>query len=308
MDAPRTLCDAGSCSCRTRLAGRMERGRISRTRAERARRSYFTAASWIRCLTCVSPHRPSVARRGVPCHLRRPPRPRSQRQAARSGGLCDAASVGDTVAVLDELGIERAHFVGKSWGGRLGFGIGEHAPDRVLSLVIGGNQPYAWPDSPLVGVVTEALRVAREEGTVGPLVRAFEDFWGVAFPDAQRARWLGNDPAALAAAWSAALAEGPISQDLGRWRMPCLIFIGDVGVTLPRWRPPGGGGDPERGAARARRGRPLRRAHEPARSRSGRCAASAAALISASTKPGLLAIDSHQISTTNHRLLAPRHG
>jgi pimeloyl-ACP methyl ester carboxylesterase len=140
--------------------------------------------------------------------------------------------VGDTVAVLDELGIERAHFVGKSWGGRLGFGIGEHAPDRVLSLVIGGNQPYAWPDSPLVGVVTEALRVAREEGTVGPLVRAFEDFWGVAFPDAQRARWLGNDPAALAAAWSAALAEGPISQDLGRWRVPCLIFIGDVDVDF----------------------------------------------------------------------------
>ncbi len=70
--------------------------------------------------------------------------------------------------------------------------------------------------------------MAREEGTVGPLVRAFEDFWGVAFPDAQRARWLGNDSAALAAAWSAALAEGPISQDLGRSRVPCLIFIGDV--------------------------------------------------------------------------------
>ncbi len=58
IDAPRTLCDAGSCSCRTRLTCRMERGRISRTRAERARRSYFTAASWIRCLTCVSPTSP----------------------------------------------------------------------------------------------------------------------------------------------------------------------------------------------------------------------------------------------------------
>src|SRR5215210_5963444 len=45
--------------------------------------------------------------------------------------------VADAVAVLDELGIDRAHFIGTSWGGRLGFGIGEHAPDRVLSLVIG---------------------------------------------------------------------------------------------------------------------------------------------------------------------------
>lgn len=60
--------------------------------------------------------------------------------------------VADAVAVLDELGIERAHFIGMSWGGRLGFGIGEHAPQRVLSLVIGGQQPYRWPDSPLLAL------------------------------------------------------------------------------------------------------------------------------------------------------------
>ncbi|HEX2369584.1 MAG TPA: alpha/beta hydrolase, partial [Acidimicrobiia bacterium] len=53
-----------------------------------------------------------------------------------------AVRVADAVGVLDELSIERAHFVGMSWGGRLGFGIGEHAPGRVLSLVIGGQQPY----------------------------------------------------------------------------------------------------------------------------------------------------------------------
>jgi pimeloyl-ACP methyl ester carboxylesterase len=34
--------------------------------------------------------------------------------------------VADAVAVLDQLGIHRAHFIGQSWGGRLGFGIGEH--------------------------------------------------------------------------------------------------------------------------------------------------------------------------------------
>jgi pimeloyl-ACP methyl ester carboxylesterase len=139
--------------------------------------------------------------------------------------------VGDALAVLDQLGIERAHFVGKSWGGRLGFGIGERAPERVLSLVIGGNQPYAWPDSPLTRTVTEALAAAQTEG-MEALVRAFEDFWGVRFPDPQRLRWLDNDPAALAAAWRAALAEGAISEDLGRWRLPCLIFIGATDVDF----------------------------------------------------------------------------
>jgi 3-oxoadipate enol-lactonase len=127
--------------------------------------------------------------------------------------------------VLDELGVERAHFIGQSWGGRLGFGIGEHAPGRVRSLVIGGNQPYAWPDSQLVRVVTKAVSAARSEG-MEALVGAFEEFWRVKFPDTQRTRWLDNDPVALAAAWNTAMDEGAIADDLHRWPMPCLIFLG----------------------------------------------------------------------------------
>jgi pimeloyl-ACP methyl ester carboxylesterase len=133
--------------------------------------------------------------------------------------------VKDAVAVLDELGIERAHFIGTSWGGRLCFGIGEHAPGRVLTLVIGGQQPYTWPDSPLTRVVTEGLVASRTEG-MDALIRTLETFWNARFPDTRRVRWLENDPAALDAAWKAALAEGPISKDLRAWRIRCLIFIG----------------------------------------------------------------------------------
>ena len=59
-----------------------------------------------------------------------------------------------------------------------------------------------------------------------PLVRAFEAFWDIEFPSPQRERLLDNDPLALHAAWTAAMAEGAISADLGRWQAPCLIFIG----------------------------------------------------------------------------------
>ena len=131
----------------------------------------------------------------------------------------------DAVAVLDELGLERAHFVGLSWGGRLGFGIGEHAPERVLSLVISGQQPYAWPDSPLTRVVTDGL-TASHAGGIEALVRAMESFWEIRFPDAERARYLDNDPRALQAAWTKVLAEGPVSEDLRRWQVRCLIFMG----------------------------------------------------------------------------------
>lgn len=136
----------------------------------------------------------------------------------------------DAVAVLDELGIERAHFIGQSWGGRLGFGIGEHAPDRVLSLVIGGQQPYAIdPDGPLARIVTDALARARTEG-IEVFIEALEASSAVRFPDALRAQWLDNDPIAIDAAWRAALAEGPVSKDLRAWQVRCLIFaaVGDA--------------------------------------------------------------------------------
>ena len=147
-------------------------------------------------------------------------------------GYAMAVRAGDAVAVLDELEVGRSHFIGMSWGGRLGFGIGEHAPERVLSLVIGGQQPYRWPDSPLVRVVTEGLAAARREESMLPLLDAFEEFWDVTFPEERRHLVLANDPAALAAAWQAVLDEDSISDDLGSWDVPCLIIIGEADVDF----------------------------------------------------------------------------
>jgi len=45
---------------------------------------------------------------------------------------------GDVVAVMDELGFERAHVVGYSMGGWLSVGLARHHPGRLSSLVIGG--------------------------------------------------------------------------------------------------------------------------------------------------------------------------
>ena len=132
--------------------------------------------------------------------------------------------VADVVAVLDELGIERAHFVGISWGGRLAFGIGEHAPERARSLVIVGQQPYTIdPDGPLARVVGEAMAASREQG-IEALVRAFEAIAG-RYPEPMRAVYLASDAAAMRAAWSAAMSEGAVSQNLGAWEVRCLLCV-----------------------------------------------------------------------------------
>jgi pimeloyl-ACP methyl ester carboxylesterase len=132
--------------------------------------------------------------------------------------------VADVVAVLDELDVTRAHVVGISWGGRLCFGLGEHAPERVRSLVIIGQQPYAIdPDGPLARVVGKALAASKEQG-IEALVLAFEGIAG-RYPDAVRAAYLACDAAAMRAAWDAAMAEGAVSNDLAMWRTRCLICV-----------------------------------------------------------------------------------
>jgi pimeloyl-ACP methyl ester carboxylesterase len=45
---------------------------------------------------------------------------------------------GDIVAVIDDLGYDRAHLVGYSMGGWLSVGAAKHHPKRLSSLVVGG--------------------------------------------------------------------------------------------------------------------------------------------------------------------------
>lgn len=134
--------------------------------------------------------------------------------------------VADVVAVLTALGVERSHLVGRSYGGRLAFGVGEYAPEYVLSLVVGGQQPYAMnPDGPLVSALAGAIDATRREGAVR-FVEALEAYWGARIPAFEREVYLGQDGASVAAAFGAMLASGDMSTRLREWRAPCLIYLG----------------------------------------------------------------------------------
>jgi pimeloyl-ACP methyl ester carboxylesterase len=136
--------------------------------------------------------------------------------------------VADHVAVLDALGIERAHVLGFSWGARLGFAIGEHATERVLSLMLCGNQPYAWnPDWPIIAGVIAALESGREDG-MEAMVETWESKIGDRFPEPIRSWLLESDFRAIDAAFQSALVEGPVSSDLTKWPVPCLIYVAEA--------------------------------------------------------------------------------
>jgi pimeloyl-ACP methyl ester carboxylesterase len=78
----------------------------------------------------------------------------------RMAGLADIA-----VAVLDELGIERAHLLGISFGGLLAQEVARRAPERVVSLVLAATGPgLGGPPgrvSALVHLLTPLRHVSR---------------------------------------------------------------------------------------------------------------------------------------------------
>jgi pimeloyl-ACP methyl ester carboxylesterase len=54
------------------------------------------------------------------------------------------AMASDVVAVLDDVGVAKAHFLGYSMGGTIGWVVATTAPTRLLSLIPGGATPYGF--------------------------------------------------------------------------------------------------------------------------------------------------------------------
>jgi pimeloyl-ACP methyl ester carboxylesterase len=129
--------------------------------------------------------------------------------------------VGDVLAVLDDAGIERTVFWGYSMGGRIGYAVAQHAPERLNALVIGGMHPYAGnPAQP--GRRAEAMRAGGIEGYLTELERREGPL-----PAEMRARILDNDAAALIASTTASASAPDFSAALANLRVPALIYAGD---------------------------------------------------------------------------------
>ncbi len=140
----------------------------------------------------------------------------------------------DLVAVLDDLKIKKAHYLGYSMGGLIGFRIPLYATERFYSLILGGaayvvgNTAKRYED---VSPAYDALQQAVKEGKDNPMaifLAIFEKNLG-AMPPKQRAATLLQDARAIAAAWQARKEEsGPEAADyLSRLTLPGLLYVGE---------------------------------------------------------------------------------
>lgn len=136
-----------------------------------------------------------------------------------------APTVADVLAVLDAVGLERAHYLGYSWGGRVGFDLGVQAPHRVLSLTLGGMHPFARDSQQEVQQFTQRAALLRQEGMAGFIAAA--ERTTEPMPPERRARWLAQDGQAVAAYYEAQRVVPSLEAELPAVQVPTLVFCGE---------------------------------------------------------------------------------
>jgi pimeloyl-ACP methyl ester carboxylesterase len=130
---------------------------------------------------------------------------------------------GDVVAVLDDLGIDRAYFWGYSMGGRIGLALGKYHPDRFRALIIGGNGLSEKNSKEQVEELQEEIRYYRQGkdaiiASIGEEFGEHMEWW--------RNTWPSKDLEALIAYCSFYENIG-MADYLPKLRTPCLLYAGE---------------------------------------------------------------------------------
>ena len=135
-----------------------------------------------------------------------------------------AQKASDVTGVLDDLGIEKAHYWGYSMGASIGWALGMLAPERFRSLTLGSYPVIPLPVPEFDRARWEAraklmrlgmdVYVAAMEMDAGPL------------PESERERLLANDKDAYAAQQIANLDWGAPDDAVRNMTPPAFVYAG----------------------------------------------------------------------------------
>jgi 3-oxoadipate enol-lactonase len=144
--------------------------------------------------------------------------------------------VGDTVAVMDALGIARAHYIGLSLGGMAGFGLGIHHGERLLSMVLCDARADA--PAPFAAVWDERIAAAKDNcaSLAEPTaLRWFGAAFLAAHPDiAQRFRdTIASTSSAGFIGCARAIQGLNYLGDMDKIRTPVTLVVGANDLPLP---------------------------------------------------------------------------
>ena len=129
--------------------------------------------------------------------------------------------VSDVISVMDALSIDKAHYMGYSMGGRIGFGLIMYELDRFDSLIIGGMSA----DTPNTDIPPEERIKVLKLGMESYVADAEEKEGPM--ESMRRQRLLDNDAEALIAATIAPRGTDGVENLLSDVQIPCLLYCGD---------------------------------------------------------------------------------
>ncbi len=162
-------------------------------------------------------------------------------QSQRADGAYTVADMaGDAVALLDALGVDRAHVVGFSMGGAQAQELAIRHPDRVRKLAL--CDTYTSRDERGAAVflsrvlLRERLSPEEYQRVTLPWVYTYEDYQRPGFIE-QTVQAILNDPNPQPLDDFRRQVEATLSVDtegrLGRIRAPTLLVFGEDDITTP---------------------------------------------------------------------------
>lgn len=119
----------------------------------------------------------------------------------------------DILAVLDTLGLDAAHYVGYSFGGRVGFSLAANHPERLLSFVsLGGT--FHSPRGSVAELFFESYDEALEVGGMPEFLSRWGVSAGTPIDPQTSFAFLANDPIALLAYFRQLEIEPGLGEEL----------------------------------------------------------------------------------------------
>lgn len=141
----------------------------------------------------------------------------------------------DVLALMDHLGIGRAHYAGISLGGMIGQWLAVNAPDRIDHLALLATSPYPGPPQTWL----DRAALAREKGP-GALADAVVGRWltegyARAHPDEveELRDGIAGTPAEGYASCCEAISRWDVREDLPRVTAPTLVVGGAQDAATP---------------------------------------------------------------------------
>jgi len=144
----------------------------------------------------------------------------------------------DVVALLDALGIDKAHFCGLSMGGLIGQWLGINAPERLNRLIVCNTaakiaSPEVW--NPRIETVLRDREAAMVGLRDASIARWFTPAYAEAHPES--AKRITDMLAATSpdgyAANCAAVRDADFRDQLGEIKAPLLVIAGSADAVTP---------------------------------------------------------------------------